>query len=256
MIHSINDIRVIIVNQACMTAAWNHHATFYLDGSIADTDAERLERLIYCEDMIDILFQEQDGRQNVLFSGYLKNLNMENSKSGCHFELSIVGFTYSMDVIEKTRVFQNKDMTYGQIVTEILKPYECDILSSADLVKSIGQILVQYHETDWEFLKRLASHFHMGLVGNYSNRNKYVRFGLGDSEEICLDSAVYNVKCNNQLCEFKKRNGVTEIIDEDSITYECTDTRHYNVGAAVLFQNKKTLYRQSGNAIYRSGVGF
>lgn len=127
MIYSINDIRVITVNHAHMTAAWNHHATFYLDGSIADTDAEKLERLIYGEDMIDILFQEQDGGQSILFSGYLKNLNMGNLKSGCHFELSITGFTHSMDVVEKIRVFQNKDMTYGQIATEVLKSYGCGI---------------------------------------------------------------------------------------------------------------------------------
>lgn len=239
MIYSINDIRVITVNQAHMTAVWNKHATFYLDGSIADTDAEKLERLIYCEDMIDILFQEQEGGQSILFSGYLKNLNMGKLKSGCHFELSITGFTYSMDVVEKIRVFQNKDMTYGQIATEVLKSYGCGILSSADLDKSIGQILVQYHETDWEFLKRLASHFHMGIVGNYRNKSKYVSIGLCDSEEICLNPAVYTVKCNNQLCEFKKRNGVTEIIDEDSISYECTNTKHYNVGDSVLFHNKK-----------------
>ena len=30
--------------------------------------------------------------------------------------------------------------------------------------KELGKFIVQYQETDWEFLKRLASHFHTNAI--------------------------------------------------------------------------------------------
>ncbi len=90
----------------------------------------------------------------------------------------------------KYRVFQDVSMTYEDIVTEINKDYrgmKFQINSYDKAEVPIGRLIVQYNETDWEFLVRIASHLGTGLIttetgiitfgiinmGNVKNEDKY-----------------------------------------------------------------------------------
>ena len=68
---------------------------------------------------------------------------------------------------KKNRSFQNKQKTYVSLENEIMEVYSKAMISDvASKKKELGKFIVQYQETDWEFLKRLASHFHTGLVND------------------------------------------------------------------------------------------
>ena len=68
-----------------------------------------------------------------------------------------------MDAEKKSRSFQDTSMTLSGLLEEILKDYPgadyC--LSLPD--QAIGRLLVQYRETDWEFLKRVFSEYYAPL---------------------------------------------------------------------------------------------
>lgn len=56
-------------------------------------------------------------------------------------------------------------MTYGKLLRKIVSSYEGgDIIDHLSNGKEIEELFVQYQETDWEFLKRLASHFHGSIL--------------------------------------------------------------------------------------------
>ncbi|GJM74468.1 hypothetical protein HMSSN036_66840 [Paenibacillus macerans] len=51
------------------------------------------------------------------------------------------------------------NMRYREVVDEVLSPYRHQLQENAfDTSRSIGKLLLQYEETDWEFLERVASH--------------------------------------------------------------------------------------------------
>lgn len=58
-------------------------------------------------------------------------------------------------------------MLYSELLNQVAADYADaafrDVITQN---ASIGQFIVQYEETDWEFSRRLASHFHTGLVND------------------------------------------------------------------------------------------
>lgn len=63
-----------------------------------------------------------------------------------------------MDVDCKTFVFQKTDQNYGDFFKEISEPYygSCIILDEQIGEERLRYPIVQYKETDWEFIKRIA----------------------------------------------------------------------------------------------------
>ena len=73
-----------------------------------------------------------------------------------------------MDYEEKSRSFQNKEMSYSALIQQVLTNYQGSafVNSTASPDQEIGKFILQYRETDWEFCKRLATHFQTQLVAD------------------------------------------------------------------------------------------
>ena len=79
--------------------------------------------------------------------------------------LEIMSGSSLMDRKKHLRSYQEPSMTYGQILKEIVTGYgEAGIAFSEPLEEKTGGLVLQYEETDWEFLKRAASRRHQFLV--------------------------------------------------------------------------------------------
>ena len=88
--------------------------------------------------------------------------------------------TYWMDIDRKTRCFQNIEKTVSEVIAEIMKGYgESDSLCNIP-DRPIGELIFQYEETDWEFLIRMASHFHSFMVVDSSVPYGRAYFGIPD----------------------------------------------------------------------------
>lgn len=62
-----------------------------------------------------------------------------------------------MDREKPSRSFQNAKMTFQELAQEILANYKDADLIYAAAGKAVGSLIVQYEETDWEFLQRVLS---------------------------------------------------------------------------------------------------
>ena len=79
--------------------------------------------------------------------------------------------TFNLDLKLKRRSFQNKDMKYTQLIDEVIKDYSGDYIDVVAKGSTTDKFIIQYDESDWEFLKRMASHFNAGLVPDtYSDK--------------------------------------------------------------------------------------
>ena len=60
----------------------------------------------------------------------------------------------------RAKVFVGFSQSYTEVLYEVLYEYpQKDIWDEITQGQAIKDMLLQYEETDWEFLKRLASHF-------------------------------------------------------------------------------------------------
>lgn len=104
----------------------------------------------------EVLLREGEEKK-ILFSGILTDIQI--SESGQMKTVRIEGKSRSwlMDRDKHSRSFQNSKMTFQGLVQEILMNYEETDLNYAAEKKEIKNLIVQYEETDWEFLQRVLS---------------------------------------------------------------------------------------------------
>jgi len=76
---------------------------------------------------------------------------------------------------------------YSDVVQQVLDDWNGRFISTVD-DRSIGNMLLQYQESDWEFLKRIASHFNTVLVADVADSSKpRLWFGLPEIREELRD---------------------------------------------------------------------
>lgn len=128
-------------------------------------------------------------------------------------------------------------MTYENLlktVNEGNKQVSC--IPNCKVANSIKKLIVQYRETDWEFLKRLASHFYQPILPGYGGEGIRYSFGLSkDAPKKKLD--VYSYSSGNAKEEFhmKKENKVPGIVPDDFGFYKVKSRKYLELGERTEF---------------------
>ena len=154
-------------------------------------------------------------------------------------DIQAVSGTILLDQKKSNRVFQKKVQTYmgiASIVTADTEHSAC-ILPGSDM--RTGGTLIQYQETDWRFLKRMASQLGLSLVPDTSYY--YPRFYLGLPEgekrelgeiiacDLCFDGRYYAV------------SGKCLVDREDFICYDVVTRTSLSLGDRVTYEGRELL---------------
>jgi len=148
-----------------------------------------------------------------IFIGVIKRLFVHQINRQYLAEAHVVTLSAKLDEKKKSRSFQNPDMTYAELIRTVLQdtPNAAAICSAGEGI-TIGRPIFQYKETDWEFIKRMASELNMkvfpareapvpqitvGLEGrttdlDFTNSETILDKGIMPSEKV-LD---FPVDCN------------------------------------------------------------
>ena len=162
--------------------------------------------------------------------------------------------TILLDQKKSNRVFQKKVQTYmgiAGIVTADTEHSAC-ILPGSDM--RTGGTLIQYQETDWNFLKRMASQLGLPLVPDISYY--YPRFYLGLPEgekkelgeilscDMCFDGRYYAV------------SGKCLVDREDFICYDVVTRTSLSLGDRVTYEGRELLVSRKKTELVRGEVIF
>lgn len=140
------------------------------------------------------MHQDND-KETPIFSGIVEKLNLLKIGGIDCFEVEVVSLSVLFDRKKKKRSFQNVNMTYAEIAEQILSEYtDGATICTIGEDRVIGTPLIQYKETDWEFLKRIAGHFESVIVPEYKYPYPRVWFGFPntiDTVEISQQTYTY-----------------------------------------------------------------
>ena len=154
-------------------------------------------------------------------------------------DIQAVSGTILLDQKKSNRVFQKKVQTYMGIASTVTADTEHSacILPGSDM--RTGGTLIQYQETDWRFLKRMASQLGLPLVPDTSYY--YPRFCLGLPEgekrelgeiiscDLCFDGRYYAV------------SGKCLVDREDFICYDVVTRTSLSLGDRVTYEGRELL---------------
>lgn len=220
----------------------NEHAKLTLTGIVPEEKLDQYVERADENERVEVFVQEGD-RKHVLFQGVVTKLSVHAVRDVRSITIEAYSATFQMDVAKKTRSFQNKQLAYRDLFAEITGTYpEADVVDEASAGKQTGGLLVQYKETDWQFAKRLASHFHAPLVPVCTQKGLRYFVGIPDlGEPQALEEYNYTIQKNLKEYKLKSENDQQEISEQNTISYEVTSNKILDLCSPVTFQ-RRTLY--------------
>ncbi len=162
----------------------NDHAVCQVEGTVPEKYAE------------DAVLQPLSGTSlmtgagsRLLFAGQIREVQMTHEGSSYHVVLTGVSATQQLDLLRRNRSFQDISMTYGEVMQQVLAGTPGAKLWFHGADQAVQAPLYQIEETDWAFLKRLASRLHTVLVPSVYSAAACVHNGMPDGNIHRADSS-------------------------------------------------------------------
>ena len=139
--------------------------------------------------------------EKIFLNGVIKELQINETTAGAlTVEIIAISKSVLLDRIPRYRSFQDPTLTYSAIAEEINGNYGTNdgkIVNVGEDMQALPRMTIQYNETDWEYLKRIASYIGQPIiaysdkvfVGFFKNMPaqtpnlKYSQFGKRTKEE-------------------------------------------------------------------------
>ncbi len=121
--------------------------------------------------------------EELLFAGSIEKLICRKGNQLLEMEIRGISGTAKLDRKRKRQSFQNPHMTYREVIQKVIEDYAgTRVRWGIKEDQEIGSPIIQYDETDWEFLMRLSSHFHEPLIAGAETDKPSFTFGMNDGE--------------------------------------------------------------------------
>ena len=219
---------------------FNEHTRLTFTGIVLEEDKDQCLREITRDSLVEVNQMSFDHVMSLLFRGLVSQIELKTVHNINYLEVEAVSLTQMLDCKLKSRSFQNKDLSYEALIKGIVSEYDGDIRDEVSRQKKIGKMVMQYQETDWQFLKRLASHFNTGLIPYDLADKPKLFFGLPEPEDTAeLES--YNYRVSKKLAEYRcfSENHDPSLGEADFIHYEVESEQSLKIGDMVSFNGIK-----------------
>ena len=209
-VHTILDFK--------MDSRLNHHTSVHLKGIIESNQLENISNM----NPYSKITISADGE--LIFNGVIEMINVSHVADYYEFELLSYSNSILYDLVKRKYSFQNISMSYTELFNEINRNFSNGLINNfINEASTTGRLLIQYEETDWEFLMRLASFFNKPIAPSDLLNCPAIGFGIPGTH---YDMDLFNIEhsvTNNE-------NGM--IITVDNHVY-------MNVGSYINFNGNK-----------------
>lgn len=238
---NVSPFELVNLQELTITKKFNEHAYFAFTGIVSEEIKDSYVRLSGSDTPVVISQTDDEGKSTPLFCGLIQNISVNTIRDVFYLKVEGASYTYLLDIEKKRRSFQNKNMTYAQLLKAIAADYpDVDILDAATDGAIIGKFTMQYQETDWQFLKRLASRSRTGLMPAAGFDTPKIYFGLLDSSSKGeLSSFNYRVRKKMDTFRYTIHNTNANVNEEDFIYYEVETHQALELGNTVEFKGKQ-----------------
>jgi len=233
----------------------NEHVRLYFTGVVPEEIKDSYIGTTNTGTHIEVNKIDENQQSKPIFKGIIVNIGVKVVRGVYYIEAEAVSYTYNLDVQFKSRSFQNKAMTYKELIQQVVSDYPgADFIDTVSKGDAIKKFIMQYKETDWQFLKRMASHFNAGLIADPVASNPKFWFGVPESgEKLQLEELNYTV--SKRLSEFRNssQNHNPKLGENDFVYYEFQSDIIMNIGSSVEF-NGKSLVVYEATCVMEQGI--
>ncbi|AMA73481.1 MULTISPECIES: contractile injection system protein, VgrG/Pvc8 family [Aneurinibacillus] len=253
----VSPYKLVNLLELKITKKINDHARLYFTGIVPEELKDSYVEMTDTHTQIQINQIDEQSNSTPLFTGMVLSIEVKAVRDIYYIEVEAVSHTYRLDVKRKSRSFQNKDMPYSALLQKVASDYPgVDVMDVASKAARIEKFTMQYQETDWQFLKRMASRFNTGLVpASTFDRPKFY-FGVPEGgSKGKLEDFHYSVR--KKISDFRNasENYIQSVDENDFIYYEAETDQVLDIGSRVDFKGKSLFvceaYTQMKNGLLK-----
>lgn len=218
-------------------AVANEHAIMHFRGILSsESYEETTQRPLEGQEMY--LLCLVNGEFESYFGGQLQNVSIINENGLIIVEADCISGSYYFDLCKISRSFQDAGMTYGEMLRKIQSDDEIgNIVALRGADEKIGYPIIQYQETDWEFIKRMASHFGTVVFPEITNGFPQISVGVVRGRTYAIDSEA-EYETGKALGKYRWKAGRNSVSQDQFIYYRIKDYRNFALGDKLQFQGR------------------
>lgn len=208
----------------------NEHTSVRLKGQIPYGKKNEYMQKCWESGWVQVLIISEKS-EHVLFCGIVTGGTINVIGDTCSMELNLQSGTILMDEKKKIRSFQAEKLTYAGVLAICNQGYE-NVEANFSFWKEqeIEHFVMQYMETDWEFIKRLASLKHSMILPECFDAGVKYSIGIPEREEISLyDQSEFQILCDMEEYRKKIETGMN-ITLTDATSYVWNSREIYKMG--------------------------
>ncbi|MEC0182959.1 hypothetical protein P4H61_15855 [Paenibacillus peoriae] len=232
----------------------NDHAFLQIRGIFPEGEQARLIQMEGASESVEVIQKDEHGKRlRTLFHGEITHVNLNTVRDIYYIEIEAVSHTIQLDIKPITRSFQDRNLTYEKLQRHILSKYEgSDIIDTVSQNTKLREFTLQYRETDWAFLKRMASRFGGVLVPEIAAETPKFWFGMPEGNVGELDEVTYSTKRS-----FAAIRGEGDMIEASASSHKTCYTvesgQYFRPGDCLRFRGKELVVTRIVSTI-RSGL--
>lgn len=238
----------VVIEMLEITKGVNKHTKLKITGTMSKDNS-----VTSLSDEIITLIANIDGEELILFRGTALNSKFDLISEEYKFELICATSSIEMDIFKQSRLFQSCE-TYSDIVNVIKLEYDISCGYKSEN-RAINPEIFQDDETDWQFLKRLASRLEDGLYNVLVNGEYKLIFGLPSiNNNVIVDESIDEIYSNDVSQDYIEdgsnlvKSRVFKVID-----YVVTSSKVLELGEVVTCRDMEC-YVKAANTKLIEGV--
>lgn len=243
-----SNLRIKYITTLKIVTEMQKHGTCRLTGVLED--GLEAQQLLSSRDDIPISITGNGDCKEVLFRGIIKKAEIDVVNGIYHVYILAVSLSEMLDRTKKQRSFQDVTMTYEQAVDRVLETYgNLTAFYSKNAQETLNEPVIQYGETDWEFLLRLGSHLHIPVYADGVSRSKVLCFGVEEGVPVNIESGDYHAGISEKYYEAdERRDSVTR---RDYLYYRITCDGNYRIGDEINIGTcSYVIFRKSAELVH------
>lgn len=157
----VEPIPFLEINALELEEQLNEHTSLWVRGKIRAEGERELNTL--ASSRTEIVLKTRT--EIILFRGTLKELNVEHSGRQVIVEAKVLSHSCLLDGRKKKRPFHKANKTVEDLIRTVARDTTgADVIAGGKCRCDVGSFLMQYEESDWEFMKRAASLANQTLI--------------------------------------------------------------------------------------------
>ena len=227
----------------------NKHGRIAVKGIIAPDSQDAVLGKDWTDTPITAVNKAADNK--VIFSGNIERMDCRMEAKVLVIVVYGIDHTAELDRKKEKCSYQKIGMKYLEICRNVMRRYQNGkIIWNIKEDQMIGEPILQYDETDWQFLIRLGSHLHQPVIADSESAGNDVHIGL--PRGIQRKQGEYEI-CKLGVDETYYRDGCFEAgwAKGDAFYIEIKTLEDWNIGDAYLYNGDSyRVYRKKAEFIH------